>query len=55
MFILNLKGNAAQLWTEDLRASHVLVLQERLSPADTSLIPQDNFWEDMSLHWAETF
>ena len=55
VFILNLKGNAAQLWTEDLRASHVIVLQERLSPADTSLIPQDNFWKDMSLHWAETF
>ena len=41
--------------TEDLRASHVPVLQERLSPADTSLIPQDNICKDMSLHWAETF
>ena len=41
--------------TEDLRASHVPVLQERPSPSDTSLIPQDNFCKDMSLHWAETF
>ena len=41
--------------TEDLRASHVPVLQERLSPADTSLIPHDNFCKDISLHWAETF
>ena len=41
--------------TEDLRASHDPVLQERLSPADTSLIPQDNFCKDMSLHCAETF
>ena len=40
---------------EDLRASHVPVLQERLSPADTSLIPKDNFCKDMSLHWTETF
>ena len=55
MFILNLKGIAAPLWTEDLRASHVPALQERLSPADTSLIPQDNFCKDMSLHGAETF
>ena len=86
MFILNLKGIAASLWTvrlhiqmyrnavdvlesfgsirpghkpppprtEDLRASHVPVLQERPSPSDT-LIPQDNFCKDMSLHWAETF
>ena len=23
--------------------------------ADISLIPQDNFCKDMSLHWAETF
>ena len=41
--------------TEDLHASHVPVSQERLSPADTSFIPQDNFCKDMSLHLAETF
>ena len=52
VFILNLKGIGAPLWTEDL---HVPVLQERLSPADTSLIPHDNFCKDISLHWAETF
>ena len=41
--------------TEDLRASHDPVLQERLSRADSSLIPQDNFCKDMSFHLAETF
>ena len=41
--------------TEDLRASHVPVLQERLNPADTSLIPHDNFCKDMSLHWRIRF
>ena len=41
--------------TEDLRASHVPVLHERLTPADTSLIPQDNFCKNVSLHGAETF
>ena len=41
--------------TEDLRASHVPALQERVSPADTSLIPQDNFCKDMSLPWRIRF
>merc|ERR1719383_1172902 len=35
--------------TEDLRASHVPALQERLETVDTSLIPHDNFCKDMSL------
>ena len=50
------------LWTcwnravpANLRRMFACVLQERLSPADTSLIPQDNFCKDMSLHWRIRF